>query len=802
MTNQPTKPFAAEVVDVTVSEEMSESFLAYSLSVITARAIPDVRDGLKPVQRRILYSMLRQNIRPDSTHRKCAGVVGDTMGKYHPHGDSAIYEALVRMGQDFTRNVTFVDPQGNFGTLDDPPAAYRYTECRLTNAAMDMVREIDENTIQFRPTFDAEREEPVFLPALIPNLLVNGTTGIAVGMATNMPTHNLREVYAAIEMVMTKRRPKPTIAELRSVLPAPDFPGGGIIIDDGETLDEIYESGRGSVRMRARVETIQITRNRQGLVVTELPHMVGPERVIAKIQEHVQNGKLHGIQGLADLSDRKQGLRLQIECKPNINPEAVLAELYRLTPLEDTFGVNNVVLVDNVPTTLGLYDLCQHYITHRLDMIVKRTQFRLERARERMHIVEGFLIALDNIDEVIAIIRASSDSGEARTNLMGALSLSEIQAREILEMPLRRLTALERQKLVDEHTDLASQIEGFEKLLGSEQRQRTLVLSELREAVDAYGTDRKTEIVPIDDIPTFDVIDLVDTDITDEPCVVTLSTTGQIGRSPLEGAKRSTPGRHDVLVSSTLTSTRSLLWAITSEGRALSATAAEVGEVAGRSRGSDAKQVFGLNAGERVLTVLTPNEEHLVVVTEQGVAKRLSPEEVQKTKSGSTIIKLKGGDKLAAAFVAPSGIDIVIVASDAQTLRTDIETISVQGRGASGVAGMKLRDGSKVIAAGSVIGDAVICSVTQNGAGKTTPLEELEGKGRGGVGVRLTKLDDETLKAAAIGDLPTMLAVMATDNDHAKTDPTPVAFPVLPSKRDLVSTELDRPILDLGPARW
>ncbi len=802
MSQQSIQPFAREVVDVPVSDEMSESFLAYSLSVITARAIPDVRDGLKPVQRRILYSMLRQNIRPDSTHRKCAGVVGDTMGKYHPHGDSAIYEALVRMGQDFTRNVTFIDPQGNFGTLDDPPAAYRYTECRLTDAAMDMVREIDEDTVQFRPTFDGERSEPVFLPAIVPNLLVNGTTGIAVGMATNMPTHNLREVHAAIELVMTKRRPKPTIQELRAVLPGPDFPGGGIVIDDGPALDEIYETGRGSIRMRARVETVQITRNRQGLVFTELPHMVGPERIVSKIQDLVNSGKLHGIQGLADLSDRKHGLRLQVECKPNINPEAVLADLYRLTPLEETFGVNNVVLVDNVPTTLGLYDLCQHYITHRLDMIVRRTQYRLARAQERMHIVEGFLIALDNIDEVIAIIRASEDSATARTNLMSALDLSEIQAREILEMPLRRLTALERQKLVDEHTDLASQIEGFEKLLGSDARQRTLVLAELREAVEAYGTDRKTEIIPVDDIPTFEVIDLVDTDIVDEPCVVTLSTTGQIGRAPLEGAKRSTPGRHDVLVSSTLTSTRSQLWAITTDGRALTATAAEVGEVAGRSRGSEAKQIFGLNAGERVLTVLTPNEEHLVLVTQQGVTKRISPTDVGKVKPGATVIKLKGNDKLASAFVAPTGIDVAIVASDAQVLRTTIDKISIQGPGAGGVAGMKLRDGAVVIAAGPVIGDAVICSVTSNGAGKTTPLTELESKGRGGVGVRLTKLDDEALKTAAIGDLATMLAVMATDDNHAKADPVPVAFPAPPSKRDLVSTDLDRPILDLGPARW
>ncbi len=797
---QSMQPFAAEVVDIPVSEEMSESFLAYSLSVITARAIPDVRDGLKPVQRRILYSMLRQGIRPESTHRKCAGVVGDTMGKYHPHGDSAIYEALVRMGQTFTRNVTMIDPQGNFGTLDDPPAAYRYTECRLTDAAMDMVSELDENTVEFRPTFDAERQEPIYLPALIPNLLVNGTTGIAVGMATNMPTHNLREIYNAIELVMTKRRPKPTIAELRKLVPGPDFPSAGLVVD--EDLDEIYETGRGSIRMRAKVDTIQITRTRQGLVVTELPFMVGPERVMRKIQDLVRDGKLQGIQGLANLSDRHKGLQIQIECKPNINPQAVLADLYRLTPLEETFGVNNVVLVDNVPTTLGLYDLCQHYIKHRLDIIVRRTTYRLERARERMHIVEGFLIALDNIDEVIAIIRASADSAEARENLMDRLSLSEIQAREILEMPLRRLTALERQKLLDEHDELAARIADFEKLLGSENRQRKLVLAELAEAVEAYGEDRKTVLISPEDIPTFEVIDLVDTDVADEPCVVTLSTTGQIGRAPTEGAKRSTPGRHDVLVANVFATTRSRVWAITSDGRALSATAAEIGEVQGRSRGSDAKTIFGLNAGEKILTLMAPKDEKLFLVTQNGVMKRLEPDEVERTRSGSTVIKLKGTDKVAAAFVSPDGVDVVAVATNAQSLRTSIDNISVQGRGAAGVAGMKCKDGARIIAAGPVMGDATVCTVTERGAAKATPADELDTKGRGGSGVRLTKLDGEALKAAYIGDLATMLAVMATDEDHSKTDPKPVAFPAERTKRDLVSVQGDRPVLDLGPARW
>ena len=352
------RPFARQVVEVPVSDEMKESFLAYSLSVITARAIPDVRDGLKPVQRRILYSMLRMGVRPDSPHRKSARVVGDTMGRYHPHGDAAIYDALVRMGQTFSRGMTLIDPQGNFGSLDDPPAAPRYTECRLTEAAMAMVRELDEDTVEFRPTYDGEATEPVSLPALLPNLLLNGTTGIAVGMATNMPTHNLAEVYAAVALVMKKRRPKPTTDELMAVLPGPDFPSGGILVDDG--IREAYETGRGTIRLRARAHVENIGRSRQAIVVTELPYLVGPERVIAKLKELNETGRVAGISDFKNLSDRHTGLRLQVTVKPGHNPQAVLGELYRLTPLEETFGINNVVLVDCEPQTLGIYDLCRH----------------------------------------------------------------------------------------------------------------------------------------------------------------------------------------------------------------------------------------------------------------------------------------------------------------------------------------------------------------------------------------------------------------------------------------------------------
>lgn len=365
--------YAREIVDVPVAEEMSESFLAYSLSVITSRAIPDVRDGLKPVQRRILWSMLQMGARPGTPFRKSARIVGDTMGRYHPHGDSAIYDTLVRMGQDFSRMLPFIEPQGNFGSLDDPPAASRYTECRLSGAAIDMVSELDEDTVDFRPTYDGEGEEPVVLPAAIPNIIVNGTSGIAVGMATNMAPHNLREVAELIRLVMSKRRPKPTIDEMLTVLPGPDFPSGATVVNDD--LREAYKTGRGSFRVRANAHIEQINRSRQAIIVTELPYLVGPERVISKVQELANNGKLAGIAGIADLSDMA-GLRIQIDLKPGVKPQVALSDLYRLTPLEETFGINNVVLVDGVPTTLGIYDLCRCYIAHRLEVIVRRTQYR------------------------------------------------------------------------------------------------------------------------------------------------------------------------------------------------------------------------------------------------------------------------------------------------------------------------------------------------------------------------------------------------------------------------------------------
>jgi len=801
---------AAEIIDTPVADEMSESFLAYSLSVITSRAIPDVRDGLKPVQRRILYPMLQQGIRPDSDFRKCAGVVGDTMGKYHPHGDGAIYETLVRMGQDFSRGLTFITPQGNFGSLDHPPAAYRYTECKLSLAAMDMVSEIDEETVDFNPTFDGLRDEPSVLPALIPNLLVNGTTGIAVGMATNMPTHNLREVADAIEVVMKKRRPKPTVDELMKVLPGPDFPSGGILIDDG--LREASETGRGTVRIRAKAETIKLTRSRQALVITELPYMVGPEKVITKINELASVGKLPGVderEGAKNLSDKNNPLRIQIDLRPGASAKAVLANLYRMTPLEETFGINNVVLVDGVPTTVGLWDLCNHYITHRLEVIVRRTEFRLAKWEARLHIVAGLLIALDNIDRVIEIIRGSADAADAKSRLMSELDLSEVQATHVLDMPLRRLTALEVKKLEDEAEDLEARILDAQQLLTSEQRQRTVVLKELREAVDKYGVDRRTVITSEDEFASVDLSVLEGgstDDIPDTPCIVTLSSSGLVGRAPTEGAKRATPGRHDVLMARRIGSTRAPIFAVTNEGRARMALGLEVGEVGGRSRGTETRKAFGTNKGEDVLTIVAPKTEgaeNLVLITENGVAKQLSAEEVASTRPGQDLIKLKPQDTLVAAFTAPAGADIAIVASDGQVLRTAVDNISTQGRNASGVAGMKLKDGAKVVGAGVILGDEPILTVTDKGTAKLTPSSEFEAKGRGGGGVRITRFTNEkALVYAYVGSTDGMLVIVGSEDDKTKPSPDPAPLTLEPTKRDLVSTETDQPILFAGQARW
>ncbi|NNE97058.1 MAG: DNA topoisomerase 4 subunit A, partial [Acidimicrobiales bacterium] len=665
-------PFAREVVDVPVEEELGQSFLAYSLSVITARAIPDVRDGLKPVQRRILYSMREMRLYPDRPHRKCAHVVGDVMAKFHPHGDSAIYDTLVRMGQDFSRPVTLIDPQGNFGSLDHPPAAYRYTECRLTDAAIDLLGEIDEETVGFSATYDGESTEPDYLPGLLPNLLVNGSTGIAVGMATNMPTHNLGEIYQAIKLVMTRRRPKPTVDDLMKLVPGPDFPSGGQIIADG--VRDAYETGRGTIRIRAKAEIVNVTRARKGIEVTELPYLVGVERVVSKIKDLMNANRISGVADVTNLSDRKSGMRLLIECKTGVNPELLLEKLYKLTPLEETFGINNVVLVDGVPTTLGLYDLCHHYIQHRLDVVVKRTEYRLRKASERLHLVEGLLIAIDNIDEVVSIIRNSADGVEARTKLMERLGLTQVQAEYVLDLQLRRLTALSYTQLVEEKAELEATIADLRKILGSEQRRRTIVLKELEEIVGKYGWERRSQIISSDDIPEISELqEQVLAELSDDPCVVSLTSSGLLGREPQGTSKSYRPSRHDVLDSVVLTTLRHPILSITASGKLLSTPAADVPEVGGRSRGKAAGEVTEADRNDAVVASFAATGGAIMVVTAQGMAKRLDRSSLAELKSGRPVIKLANADRVVAAFEVAEGDDVVMVASDAQTLRTEAD---------------------------------------------------------------------------------------------------------------------------------
>ena len=526
-TTAPPEDFEENIVDIDVGEEMRGSYLEYAYSVIYSRALPDARDGLKPVQRRILYQMNEMGLRPDRSHVKCARVVGEVMGRLHPHGDSAIYDALARMAQPWAMRLPLVDGHGNFGSLggDDAPAAMRYTEARLTAAAMEMVASIDEETVDFIPNYDGSEQQPDVLPAGIPNLLVNGTAGIAVGMATNMAPHNLGEVVAAARSLL--KHPDASLDALMRYVPGPDLPTGGRIVGlDG--IREAYETGRGIFRTRATATIEQLTPRRSGIVVTELPYSIGPEKVMARIKDLVQAKKLNGIADLKDLTDRHRGLHLVIEVRSGFNPEAVLAELYRLTPMEETFGINNVALVDGQPRVLGLRELLEIFVAHRLDVVRRRTEYRRRKRSERLHLVDGLLVALLNIDEVIQVIRSSDDSAAAKTRLMDIFELSEIQAQYILDTPLRRLTRYDRLELEREQDELRAEIASLTAILESDERLRELVGGELAEVAKRFGTPRRTVLL---EGGSEAVTAAVPLEVADDPCVVLMSGTGLVARA-------------------------------------------------------------------------------------------------------------------------------------------------------------------------------------------------------------------------------------------------------------------------------
>ena len=536
-TAPPPEEFEENIVDIDVTEEMRGSYLEYAYSVIYSRALPDARDGLKPVQRRILYQMNEMGLRPDRGHVKCARVVGDVMGRLHPHGDSAIYDALVRLAQPWSMRLPLVDGHGNFGSLggDDAPAAMRYTECRPTDAAMAMVESIDEDTVDFGPNYDGQEQEPQVLPAALPNLLVNGTAGIAVGMATNMAPHNLTEVIAAARYLL--KHPDASLDQLMRYVPGPDLPTGGHIVGlDG--VREAYETGRGIFRTRATAAIEQLNARKTGIVVTELPYSVGPEKVITRIKDLVQSKKITGISDLKDLTDRKRGLNLVIEIRPGFNPEAVLAELYRLTPMEETFGINNVALVDGQPRTLGLKELLSIYIEHRVDVTRRRSEFRRKKREDRLHLVDGILIALLNIDEVIQVIRTSDDSAEAKRRLCQVFDLTEIQAQYILDTPLRRLTRFDKLELEREQETLRAEIAELTEILDHEDVLRNLVSGEMADVAKKFGTPRRTVLMEAGAA----VAAAVPLEVTDDPCLVVLSQAGLLARVALDNQSAARTG--------------------------------------------------------------------------------------------------------------------------------------------------------------------------------------------------------------------------------------------------------------------
>ncbi|HCJ48538.1 MAG TPA: DNA topoisomerase IV [Microbacterium sp.] len=807
----PSSPAVERIEDIDLAEEMQGSFLEYAYSVIYSRALPDARDGLKPVQRRILFQMAEMGLRPDRGHVKSARVVGEVMGKLHPHGDSAIYDALVRLAQDFALRVPLVDGHGNFGSLDDGPAAARYTEARLAPSALALTEHLDEDVVDFIPNYDGQFQQPEVLSAAFPNLLVNGTTGIAVGMATNMAPHNLIEVVSAAIHLL--ENPDATLEELMEFVPGPDLPGGGVIVGlDG--IKEAYQSGRGSFRTRAKSSIESLGPRRTGIIVTELPYMVGPERVMEKIRDAVTAKKLTGISDITDLTDRNHGLRLVIGIKTGFEPNAVLEQLYRLTPLEDSFGINNVALVSGQPQTLGLKEMLRVYLDHRIQVITRRSRFRLARKQERLHLVEGLLIAILDIDEVIQVIRTSDDSEMARTRLMDVFDLSQLQAEYILELRLRRLTKFSRVELEAERDTLKADIAALEELLGSDVLLRRQVAVELDAAADAYGTPRRTLLMnggPV--APRGRAAAPADLQIADAPCRVFLSATGRMIRAELvadaPGGGIVTPARrskHDAIRSAVDATTRGDLGAVTSAGRLVRFSPVDLPSVPANSvqlgAGTKADQYLGLSGTEHVIAVVRLDDAAPIALgTAQGVVKRVAATELPAGKHDVEVIALKPGDSVVGAAPAADDAELVFITSDAQLLRFEAASVRPQGRAAGGMAGIRLSADAQVIAFTAVIaGDETVVATiagstsalagTDAGSGKVSAFAEFPAKGRATGGVRAQRFlrGEDALTLAWVGDDPRAVG----------TDGAVRQLPAAGAKRDASGQMLDAVIGAIG----
>jgi DNA gyrase subunit A len=845
-TTPPPDDFEENIIDIDVTEEMRSSYLEYAYSVIYQRALPDARDGLKPVQRRILYQMREMGLTPQRPHIKCAQVVGQVMGRLHPHGDTAIYDALVRMQQPWAMRLPLIDGHGNFGSPggDDAPAAYRYTEARLAPAAMEMTNSLDEDTVDFVPNYDGTETQPEVLPAAIPNLLVNGTAGIAVGMATNMAPHNLGEVVAAARHLIA--HPDAGLDELMRFVPGPDLPTGGKIVGlDG--IREAYETGRGIFRTRAAARIEKITPRRNGIVVTELPYGIGPEKVKARIKDLVQAKKLAGISELLDLTDRKRGLQLVIEVRSGFHAEALLDELYRLTPMEDTFGINNVALVDGQPRLLGLRELLQIYVDHRIEVVRRRTAFRRRKREDRMHLVDGLLVALLNIDEVIGVIRTSDDAAAAKERLMQVFDLSEIQAQYILDTPLRRLTRYDRLELERERETLQREIAELTAILDSEQRLRDVVSAELAAVSEQFATPRRTVLLESSGAARTAAVPM---EVADDPCTVLLSTTGLLARTasaaqdqdperasaPASQVRPGTGGSraaHDAIVSSVASTARGTVGVVTSQGRLIRLGVLELPALPpsahspGLAGGAPVGEFLSLQPGEAVVGSVAADGSGpgtgagLAVGTASGVVKRVAPDYPQSA-TDFEIIGLKDGDRVVGAVqLADEAQDLVFVTSDAQLLRFGAAAVRPQGRSAGGMAGVRLVPRASVVWFGAVdpaeavppahpalappaLGDSARAPVVVTVAGsagalpgtsavtvKVTPYAEYPPKGRATGGVRCHRF----LK----GEDVLVLAWAGPGPAHGATEAgTPVELPPQDGRRDGSGGRVRHPLAALG----
>ena len=735
--------FAGRVEPVELEEELQRSYLDYAMSVIVSRALPDVRDGMKPVHRRILWSMFEQGLRPDRPYRKSANVVGGVMSKYHPHGNAPIYDALVRMAQDFSLRYPLIDPHGNFGSVDgDPPAAERYTEARLAPMALELLRNIEAETVDFAPNYDGYEREPVVLPSRIPNLLVNGSGGIAVGMATNIPPHNLGEVIDGVVHYID--HPDATPKDLMKFIKGPDFPTGAIALGK-EGIRDAYTTGRGSIRVRAVTSIEEGSNGRSRIVVTELPYQVNKARLAEKIADLVKAGKVKDIADLSDHSSGRAGMRLVIDLKRGANPHVVLNQLHKHTQMQDNFGVIMLALVDNVPRTLNLAEMIGYYVDHQIEVVTRRTEYDKRKAEERDHIVQGLLIALDNLDEVIKIIRGSQDADAARTKLMTKFKLSETQTNHILDMPLRRLTRLARAELEQEHKDLLAKIKYLESLLKSPKKLRGVIKEELLEIRKKFTDPRRTQLKA--DEGEMGVEDL----IAEEDVVITVSRAGYVKRLPIDAFRRQGRGgkgvrgqnlkEEDVVANVFTTTTHHWLLFFTTKGKVYRVKVHEVPDTTRTARGLYAANLPGvaISGDERVSAVIDLKEyeegRYLLFATKRGMVKKTPLPEYDSPRTGLLAINLRDGDELMDVLLTDGKDEVILVSRKGQAIRFKETTARPMGRATAGVIGMRLAEDDEVLSLGVASQGEELISVTAQGYGKRSRLADYPTKGRGGKGV-------------------------------------------------------------------